>query len=382
MVRLERRTRDTVAQRRRLLNETSSTRNELFAAGFAGAAAASCLGVLAILGLSIGAVEHHPSLWWLAPIALILSSLIWFLQTQTVQRDEGLRLFATRIGTAGYDRGVLITILAANAVCVLCARDWLPAGLLALVAVFSLHMVRQEPEIERGIPDLLPAPTPPDETPRPGPTPGENDSAGGETETRTFQWEAIITEDERANLQMTLNILLDRLRKFREKNPYKDAGQARWPDFTEFIRRGVTAELMEAATIIRKYTDDRQWTAFHEVCATLALAQSIPYSYDRESRGVEEYWRYPIETLYDQTGDCEDSSILAACILMTLGHDVVALLMPAHAAIGVRAGEGFPPSERLVSGVYYFCETTKEGWRVGQVPADINLAEIEVHRLG
>ncbi len=359
----------------------SSARTEMIMAAFAGTAFTACAGLIAVVALSVVGVERHPSLWWMVAIAIALSAVVWLLQTQTQARDEGLRLFATRIGTVAYDRNALIASVVGAALCGFIARDWLPIPALAAVSLFLLNLLRQEILVERGIPNLYAPPIGPDHEPKPKPKSGEEGAEDGATEARDFAWETVFTADERASLRIRLLILLARLQEYREKNPYRETGQPRWPDFTEFVKRGVTAETLEAALQIRKYTDDNKWTAFHEVCATLALAQSIPYSLDHDSMGLEEYWRYPIEMLYDQTGDCEDSSILAACLLFGLGHEVVMLLMPGHAAIGVAAGEGFPSAERLVEGRYFYCETTQEGWRVGQIPDGVNVADIEVTRI-
>jgi hypothetical protein len=106
----------------------------------------------------------------------------------------------------------------------------------------------------------------------------------------------------------------------------------------------------------------------------LAFVQSIDYSYDNVSIGADEYWRFPLETLYDETGDCEDTSILYASIMESMDEDAVLLLLPGHmaAAINVPGASG----DRIyrVSGSstnYYYCETTGPGWEVGDVPPEM-----------
>jgi len=360
----------------------SPLRTDILMAAFAGLGVAACLGMLAAATISIMAIEHPPSLWWLVAIAAVLGALVWLLQTQTAERDEGLRLFTTRLGTNAYDRSALIAAVIGTGLCLITARDWLVPALLATASLLCLNLIREEPDIERGIPNLYTPLQSPETEPIRRRKPGEEGAEDTATEVREFAWETVFTAEESASLRIRLEILLARLNKFREKNPYRQTGQPRWPDFKEFVKGGVTTEMLEAAQQVRKFTDDNDWTAFHEVCAALALAQSIPYSLDKNSTGLDEYWRYPIETLYDATGDCEDTSILAGCLLLVLGHDVVMLLMPEHVAIGVAAGEGFPAGERLVSGRYYYCETTQEGWRVGQIPDGVNTSGIDVIRLG
>ncbi|MEM7036222.1 MAG: hypothetical protein AAF570_04510 [Bacteroidota bacterium] len=48
-----------------------------------------------------------------------------------------------------------------------------------------------------------------------------------------------------------------------------------------------------------------------------------------------EYPRYPVETLVDGGGDCEDTAILLAAILDELEYDCVLLSPPRHMAVGL-----------------------------------------------
>ncbi len=363
--------------------DATSTRTEILTAMFGGAGLTACVGLLTVVVMATVRIERHPSLWWFLGVAFLLSATIWLLQTQTVERYEELKLLASRIGTHGYDRTALLATALCTAVCAILAREWLPIPVLAGIALLSLRILRQEVRAERGIPELY---TPPltgivEPSTRSGAAGDEGNTEVGYEE-RVFEWEVEFAADERASLRMPLRISISRLQAFRDKNPYRQGDHRGWPDFKEFVKAGVTAETLEAAQILRRYTDERDWTAFHEVCATLALAQSIPYKLDRESAGIEDYWRYPIETLYDQVGDCEDTSILAACLLLALGHDVVMLLMPHHVAVGVAANKGFPSGEHFVEGLYLYCETTSQGWHVGQIPPDVDPSDIQVVRLG
>lgn len=109
----------------------------------------------------------------------------------------------------------------------------------------------------------------------------------------------------------------------------------------------------------------------------LGFAQSIVYSSDPETTGHEDYWRFPVETMYEQTGDCEDTSILAAAVLRRLGHHVAIALMPEHAALGVEAPPGTPGHYATVDGRrMYYCETTAAGFLVGELPDSVDSGSI------
>jgi len=50
-----------------------------------------------------------------------------------------------------------------------------------------------------------------------------------------------------------------------------------------------------------------------------SFVQGISYSSDELTTGLEDYPRYPLETLADKTGDCEDTSILLTALLNRMG---------------------------------------------------------------
>lgn len=100
-----------------------------------------------------------------------------------------------------------------------------------------------------------------------------------------------------------------------------------------------------------------------------AFVQSIPYSTDFESKGEDSYARFPVETLVDRTGDCEDKTILLAAILNELKVDFILLSFDNHVAVGVSC-EGIDASYvyRYDGKNYYYVETTAENWKIGEVP--------------
>jgi hypothetical protein len=83
--------------------------------------------------------------------------------------------------------------------------------------------------------------------------------------------------------------------------------------------------------------------------------------------------RYPIETLMEETGDCEDVSVLTAAILVRLGFQVALLLYPKHVAVGVGGAEnlkGHYISEPDSGIRYFYAESTASGWHIGEVPKE------------
>jgi hypothetical protein len=112
------------------------------------------------------------------------------------------------------------------------------------------------------------------------------------------------------------------------------------------------------------------FTKIETVELVLLLVQSIPYSKDIDTTSQEEYPRYPIETLVDGTGDCEDHAILLAELVCALQYDAVLLEYPGdHMAVGIAdSGDMFGYYYEHDGKKYFYTETTATGWKIGDVP--------------
>ena len=99
-----------------------------------------------------------------------------------------------------------------------------------------------------------------------------------------------------------------------------------------------------------------------------SFVQTIEYKTDSEENNTFEYPRFPIETLYDGQGDCEDKAILTASMLYSLGYDVSLLRLPNHMAVGVKLAEEDIPNYDYYIEDYYFLETTTTGKTCGFIP--------------
>lgn len=119
-----------------------------------------------------------------------------------------------------------------------------------------------------------------------------------------------------------------------------------------------------------------------KIMSALTFVQALPYSKDGFSKGKEEYVRYPVETLADGTGDCEDKALLLGAILYELGLDFVLLLPPDHMALGVCC-EGVEADRYFLfhEKKYYYLETTNPRWEIGQIPEEYHSSKFEIHPL-
>ncbi|MHB9288132.1 hypothetical protein ACKVMT_13970 [Halobacteriales archaeon Cl-PHB] len=114
--------------------------------------------------------------------------------------------------------------------------------------------------------------------------------------------------------------------------------------------------------------------------AATGLVQDLSYVYDA-ALGYDEYQKYPVETLVEGAGDCEDTSALLAALLDRLGYHValLALWEADHMAVGVATD---PPADattfEAAGTTYVYQETVEPGWALGEVPPNYAGVDPEV----
>jgi hypothetical protein len=113
------------------------------------------------------------------------------------------------------------------------------------------------------------------------------------------------------------------------------------------------------------------YSSYDKVSFVLAFVQSLPYTSDNVTEGYNEYPRFPIETLVDGGGDCEDTSVLFATITLIMGYGTVYVNPTNHYAVGILGDNlkgtywEYPEGS---GNKYYYCETTGDGFTIGLLP--------------
>jgi len=108
----------------------------------------------------------------------------------------------------------------------------------------------------------------------------------------------------------------------------------------------------------------------------LSFAQYIEYQTDEEYMGTTEYWKFPLETLYDQGGDCEDTSILFVALAhqskdrVGTNYKTALQLLPGHAAGAVLLTSSSSYTKNPYG--YSYCETTTPDFAIGEIPTKMN----------
>jgi hypothetical protein len=165
----------------------------------------------------------------------------------------------------------------------------------------------------------------------------------------------------------------------------------RTSDYGEYVSNTLDDEWMtNLADQFSDEANDEGWDEFTTVDFVLSFVQSLPYTSDELTTGYDEYPRYPVETLVDKGGDCEDTSILFASIVRGMGYRVVLLELEEdhHMAVGVSISADMVtnwyrpyPLTYYTTGtgeIYAYCETTSEGWELGRQPEDLKSTSAKI----
>ena len=161
-------------------------------------------------------------------------------------------------------------------------------------------------------------------------------------------------------------------------NYYKALPRSPTSNYSIYVTHPLDDKYIEAlANKFLQAADDKGYDAFQTVSFAAAFVQSLPYTSDLVTTGFDNYPRYPVETLVDNGGDCEDSAILTASLINALGYGTVLLSFDktddraGHVAVGVKGGEGIYATSWTYEGdKYYYLETTSIGWEIGEIPDD------------
>lgn len=110
--------------------------------------------------------------------------------------------------------------------------------------------------------------------------------------------------------------------------------------------------------------------------------QCVPYSYDKDSTGHPEYFRFPLETIVDKTGDCDCKAILGCALYRAAGYRVAFALLPGHAALAISTDDSLPFANWEFNGRrWYYCEATGDSWQAGAIPPGTTSGEVEMREI-
>jgi hypothetical protein len=178
---------------------------------------------------------------------------------------------------------------------------------------------------------------------------------------RYFEWDALDTE-----WSMSLDI----------ESSYADYYENRFgrnPDFSSYVFEAYGDPYIDnLAEKFRRSQEEYDLSERELIDLSIGFVQSLKYTEDDVKSPFDQYTYYPLETLINQGGDCEDSSIFMARFLNALGYDNVLLKFtdraPRHMAVGVLGNDLRGSYYEYNGREYYYLETTGSGYQLGQVP--------------
>jgi len=114
-----------------------------------------------------------------------------------------------------------------------------------------------------------------------------------------------------------------------------------------------------------------------------SFVQGLKYISETDEEG--EYPKYPLQTLVDKGGDCEDTSILLVSLLQLMNHKVILLSFPSQSEgepghMGTGVNGNFSGKYYSYEGIdYYYLETTGKGCRVGEMNDDYEEVQAQIY---
>ena len=101
---------------------------------------------------------------------------------------------------------------------------------------------------------------------------------------------------------------------------------------------------------------------------TAFVQQNIVYTKDPYNNGYD-YPKFPVETLMEKKGDCEDSAILLVTLLKIFGFDALLIKLPKHMAVGI-SSKKYGSYYSFEGKQYAYIETTNSNWKIGKMPKE------------
>lgn len=197
----------------------------------------------------------------------------------------------------------------------------------------------------------------------------------GDSITRKIEW---LSLDEKTRFWTAVTIKKSDYEKYsKQKRLYLPSQYINY--INEPYNRATCKNIADA---ILKAAESQGYTKSQTVHEAIRFVQSIPYKTDIDSRGQREYPKYPVETIYEDNGDCEDLSMLLLSIIREMGFQTCFIEFSDHIGVGILGADGLEGAYYEVNGrKYYYVETTDFGWKFGQIPERRRTEKAVIHEI-
>lgn len=134
--------------------------------------------------------------------------------------------------------------------------------------------------------------------------------------------------------------------------------------------------LSEVVKVLERKAKAHRLTKWETLEMVTAFVQQLEYV-----REVGEYPKFPIETLAEKGGDCEDTSLLLAALLRTMGYDAILVNPPGHMSVALACSDCEGRSYHRNGRKYYYIETTGPGFAIGEIPKEYRTTRDKLYSL-
>jgi hypothetical protein len=196
----------------------------------------------------------------------------------------------------------------------------------------------------------------------------EHPTGGGRMVVKYLEW------DYTTHWTWELNIPSDVITYYEQvSRPTWQGSHSYYSEFIDFNDKGIERLANGLKDSIDKYSEQYGWDYYDKVMYAVRMVQQLHYASDILV-GFDDYTKYPMQTLNDGTGDCEDMAILTTAILNKLGYDVKLIFLnipdgQTHLAVGVWGHDTYTGTYWSKDNrKYFYIETTAPGWDFGEFP--------------
>jgi len=202
---------------------------------------------------------------------------------------------------------------------------------------------------------------------------------------KEYSWKLDSPEDKSVCANLQLHFKEKEINDLRARNPFRNKEEDFYGNICLMLKESLDCKHLDLINQhIMSVSNENQLTMLESIQFILDFVQepNIQYQEDQESTSFREYVRFPDETLFDKMGDCDCKAILAAALFHNARLKVLYITSETHAAVAVECQPewfGGWDNPGISNGLlryngryYYFCETTGDHFRVGDINGDIN----------
>ena len=300
--------------------------------------------------------------------------------------DDFLMLIDRNTGVGGLNNWIVLAAAASLLVSIfIYGSDFIPLQAAILIGAWvNRKYITKEPWVvteasdeEDHLPDW-----PDDENPDAVPDDTDDTDPGLETVERTFNWN-LDSFFHVVHGELTLKFNPEKIAQLRASNPFRLNPGGSFRKNVEALMNSCkkNRKVHEVLRYIDQKARENGLSEMDTMQFILDFAQkpNIKYELDEkcdEIGNLGEYARYPDETMFDGRGDCDCKAALGAILFREAGYKTAYLTTSNHAAIAVafkdksNADLVSMADQSLVTKdgyMYFFCETTGDGFKIGEL---------------